>query len=175
MSENRTEQSVLSGGSGLFFTDTGWMTIKRRHKGHGRVELRRYWISDMLDTISNLGRWASLQSLGMVESEQYIDGKTTSETRYFIASIAADAKIFANAVRKHWAIENQLHWVLDVSFREDDARVRRDNASENLGVFRHVAINALRNEKSCKKGIKAKRYKATLQPDYAQKVLNGIF
>lgn len=72
----------------------------------------------MLDTISNPGRWASLQSLGMVESERYIDGKTTSEARYFIVSIAPDAKIFANAVRKHWAIENQLHWVLDVSFRE---------------------------------------------------------
>lgn len=149
--------------------------FEEAHKGHGRVELRRYWISDMLDTIGSPGRWASLQSIGMVESERYIDGKTTSETRYFIASIAPDAKIFANAVRKHWAIENQLHWVLDVSFREDDSRVRRDNASENFGVFRHVAINALRNEKSCKKGIKAKRYKATLQPDYAQKVLNGIF
>ena len=73
------------------------------------------------------------------------------------------------------AIENQLHWVLDVSFREDDSRVRRDNAAENFSVFRHVAINALRNEKSCEKGIKAKRDKAILQPDYAQKVLNGIF
>lgn len=129
----------------------------------------------MLDTISNPGRWASLQSIGMVESERHIDGETTSETRYFIVSIAPDAKIFTNAVRKHWAIENQRHWVLDVSFREDDSRIRRDNASENFGVFRYVAINALHNEKSCKKGIKAKRYKATLQPNYAQKVLNGIF
>jgi hypothetical protein len=62
-----------------------------------------------------------------------------------------------------------LHWVLDVTFREDDSRVRRDNASENLGVFRHVAFNSLRNEKTCKKGIKAKRYKAALQPEYAKK------
>ena len=94
---------------------------------------------------------------------------------FFIVSIAPNAKIFANAVRKHWAIENQLLWVLDVSFREDNPRVRRDNASENFGVFRNVAVNALRHEKSCKKGIKAKRYKATLEPDYAQKVLDGIF
>lgn len=157
------------------FKNVRYDYFEEAHKGHGRVELRRYWISDMLDTISNPGRWASLQGIGMVESEQYIDGKTTSETRYFIVSIAPNAKVFANAVRKHWAIENQLHWVLDVSFREDDSRVRCDNASENFGVFRHVAINALRNEKSCKKGVKAKRYKATLQPDYAQKVLNGIF
>ena len=111
----------------------------------------------------------------MVESERYIDGKTTSEIRYFIRSLTADAKIFANAVRKHWAIENQLHWVLDVSFREDESRVRRDNAPENMAVFRHVVMNALRKEKTCKKGVKAKRFKATLQAEYAQKVLDGIF
>ncbi len=120
-------------------------------------------------------RWSSLCSIGMVEAERYIDGKSTSETRYFISSLTSDAKIFANAVRKHWAIENQLHWVLDVSFREDESRIRRDNAPDNFAVFRHVAINALRNEKTCKKGIKAKRFKAALQSDYAQKVLNGIF
>jgi len=149
--------------------------FEENHKGHGRVEVRRYWISNTLDTISKPERWCSLKNIGMVESERYIDGKTSFETRYFIASIETDAKIFSNAVRKHWAVENQLHWVLDVTFREDDSRVRRDNASENLGVFRHVAINSLRNEKTCKKGIKAKRYKAALQPEYAQKVLDGIF
>ena len=157
------------------FKNVRYDYFEESHKGHGRVELRRYWISDMLDTISNPGRWASLQGIGMVESERYINGKTTSEIRYFIVSIAPDAKIFANAVRKHWAIENQLHWVLDVSFREDESRIRRDNAPDNFAVFRHVAINALRNEKTCKKGIKAKRFKAALQSDYAQKVLNGIF
>ena len=98
-----------------------------------------------------------------------------SYTELRLSSIDADAKIFANAVRKHWSIENQLHWVLDVTFKEDSSRVRRDNASENFGVFRHVAINALRKEKTCKKGVKAKRYKAALQQDYAQKILNGIF
>jgi hypothetical protein len=69
----------------------------------------------------------------------------------------------------------RLSPAIRLTFREDDSRVRRDNASENLGIFRHVAINSLRNEKICKKGIKAKRYKAALQPEYAQKVLNGIF
>lgn len=149
--------------------------FEEAHKGHGRVESRRYWISDMLDSISNPERWSALYSIGMVEAERYIDGKVTSQIRYFISSLTSDAKVFANAVRKHWSIENQLHWVLDVSFREDESRIRRDNAPENFGVFRHVAINALRNEKTCKKGIKAKRFKATLQPDYAQIVLNAIF
>lgn len=149
--------------------------FEENHKGHGRVEVRRYWITGVLETISKPGKWRSLNTIGMVEAERFIDGKTSKETRFFISSIDADAKIFANAVRKHWSIENQLHWVLDVTFKEDDSRVRRDNASENFGVFRHVAINALRKEKTCKKGIKAKRYKAALQQDYAQKVLNGIF
>lgn len=157
------------------FRNVKYDYFEEDHKGHGRVEQRRYWISDMLGSISNPGRWASLCSIGMVESERCIEGKTTSEIRYFISSLTPDAKAFANAVRKHWSIENQLHWVLDVSFREDDSRVRRDNAPENFGIFRHVAINALRNEKTCKKGIKAKRFKATLQSDYAQLVLNGIF
>lgn len=157
------------------FLEVRYDYYEEAHKGHGRVELRRYWISDMLDTISSPERWSSLCSIGMVESERYIDGKVTSEIRYFINSIKPNAIVFANAVRKHWAVENQLHWVLDVSFREDESRIRRDHAPENFGVFRHVAINALRNEKTCEKGIKAKRFKATLQSDYAQKVLNGIF
>lgn len=149
--------------------------FEESHKGHGRVERGRHWITDCLDTISKHERWPSLKSIGMVQAERYIDGKTSIETRYFIASIEPDAKVFANAVRRHWSVENQLHWVLDVSFREDDSRVRRDNAAENLGVFWHIAINSLCNEKTCKKGIKAKRYMAALQPDYAQVVLNGIF
>ncbi|MFY7697868.1 MAG: ISAs1 family transposase, partial [Legionella sp.] len=152
------------------FQDIAHDYFEENHKGHGRVESRRHWITDCLDTISKPERWSSLKSIGMVEAETYIDGKTSIEVRYFIASIEPDAKIFANAVRKHWSVENQLHWV-----REDNSRVRRDNAAENLGVFRHIAINSLRNEKTCKKGIKAKRYKAALQPDYAQVVLNDIF
>ncbi|BCA94963.1 hypothetical protein TUM19329_13240 [Legionella antarctica] len=153
------------------FRDVRYDYFEEAHKGHGRVEQ----IGDMLNTISNPERWSSLCSIGMVESERYIDGKVTSEIRYFINSINPNAMIFANAVRKHWAIENQLHWVLDVSFREDKSRIRRDNEPENFGVFRHAAINGLRNEKICKKGIKAKQFKATLQSEYAQKVLNGIF
>lgn len=149
--------------------------LEEHHKGHGRVETRRYWISDVLDTIGGTERWAGLKSIGMVVSERYIQGKTTKETRYFITTLSSNASIFSGAVRKHWRIENQLHWVLDVSFRENDSRIRRDNASQNMAVVRHIALNALRKEKSCKKGIKAKRYKATLQANYAEKVLTGIF
>lgn len=149
--------------------------FEEAHKGHGRIETRRYWISDCLKTIEKTTKWRDLGCIGMVESERYIDGKTSVERRYFITSLSANAAVFANAVRKHWAIENQLHWVLDVSFREDDSRIRRGNTAENMAVFRHVAINAIRKEKTCKKGVKAKRYKAALHSEYAEEILKSIF
>ena len=144
--------------------------------GHGRIEVRRYWITDVLTSISDLtSQWAGLISVGMTESERHINGKVSKEIRYFICSIDADAKVFGNAVRKHWSIENQLHWVLDVSFNEDLSRVRRSNASENMSVIRHLVLNLLTLEKSCKKGLKAKRFKAALDTDYAEKVFELIY
>lgn len=144
--------------------------------GHGRIEVRRYWITDVLTSINDLtSQWDGLVSVGMAESERHVDGKTSKEIRYFICSIEADAKTFGNAVRKHWSIENQLHWVLDVSFNEDLSRVRRSNAAENMSVIRHLVLNLLKLEKSCKKGLKAKRFKAALDTDYADKVLQLIY
>lgn len=78
-------------------------------------------------------------------------------------------------MRAHWVIENQLHWTLDISFREDESRLRRDNAAANFSVFRHIAMNALRQEKTDKKGMKAKRFRASLEPGYAEKVAAAIF
>jgi len=144
--------------------------------GHGRIEVRRYWITDVLTSINDLtSQWDGLISVGMAESERHIDGKISKEIRYFICSINPDAKIFGNAVRKHWSIENQLHWVLDVSFNEDLSRVRRENAAENMSVIRHLVLNLLKLEKSCKKGLKAKRFKAALDIDYAEKILQLIY
>jgi len=114
-------------------------------------------------------------SVGMAESERHVDGKVSKEIRYFICSIDANAKVFGNAVRKHWSIENQLHWVLDVSFNEDLSRVRRSSAAENMSVIRHLVLNLLKLEKSCKKGLKAKRFKAALDTNYAEKVLQLIY
>ena len=78
-------------------------------------------------------------------------------------------------MRKHWSIENQLHWVLDISFNEDLSRVRRGNVAENMSVLRHLVLNLLREETSFKKGLKAKRFKAALDTDYADKVLQLVF
>lgn len=127
-------------------------------KDHGRIERRRFWISSKLDWFRERDRWAGLTSVGMVEAQRTIDGVTTTETRYFISSLnAADAEKFADAVRKHWGIENSVHWVLDVAFDEDRSRVRKDNGPENMAMLRHIALNLLKAETRAKGGIKTRR------------------
>ena len=145
-------------------------------KGHGRIEQRRYWLTEDLSSLKDLtDQWEGLTSVGMVESTRYIGDKVTKETRYFICSLNESDELFSKAVRRHWSVENELYWVLDVSFREDDSRIRRKNSAENMATARHITLNMLRQEKTCKKGIKAKRFKAALDSDYAEKVLSTIF
>jgi len=141
---------------------------------HGRMEIRRYWITNYLKDIRDTGKWESLKTIGMVESERHLGDKVTHDKRYYINSISPQAKVFSHAVRGHWGIENTLHWTLDMTFREDESRIRRDNAAENLAVLRHIALNTLRNEKTFNKSIKAKRYKATLESDYTDKLIQPL-
>lgn len=107
----------------------------------------------------------------MVESVRTVNGKTSSETRYYISSIINDCQKFGNATRSHWGIENELHWVLDVSFSEDDCRIRKGNASQNFAVVRHIATNLIKREKSVELGVKNKRLKAGWDEDYLEKIL----
>ena len=143
-------------------------------KGHGRVETRRYWITDKVKWIHAREEWKGLKSIGMVESERYVKGKTSCETRYFICSLARDAKKFAQAVRQHWTVENNLHWQLDVTFNEDKLRMRVNNAAQNLGVVRRMVLNVLKLEKS-KTSMKGKRLKASFSTDYLTKLLAILF
>lgn len=138
---------------------------------HGRIETRRYWITDQIDWLEEKEKWAGLRSLGMVESEREIDNKVTRETRYYIASIEPDAQRFGECVRAHWNIENNLHWSLDVSFNEDQCRVRKGHAAENFAVIRHIALNLLKQEKTAKVGIANKRKMAGWNNQYLAKVL----
>ncbi|CCQ53748.1 Transposase [Crocosphaera watsonii WH 0005] len=119
----------------------------------------------------NTDKWAGLQSIGIVESVRRIGDKTTNSTRYYLNSFASDAEKLAMAVRRHWSIENNLHWVLDVAFNEDDCPVHKDNAPENLARLRQVSLNLLSQEKTAKIGVKNKRLKAAWDNKYLAKVL----
>jgi predicted transposase YbfD/YdcC len=141
-------------------------------RGHGRVETRRAWISADLDAELRAAAWPGLQSIGLVEATRTVGAKTAVEQRFYLSSLPPQAGEFAQAVRKHWGIENQLHWTLDVTFREDQSRLRMGYGAENFAVLRHIALNLLRQEPSAK-SLPRKRLACALNPDYLLKVLLG--
>jgi len=149
---------------------------KEINKGHGRIEIRECWATSDEEYLKyieqELGHWEGLQSLIMVTSERRINGESSIENRFYIASLPPDAKHLLHTIRSHWGIENQLHWVLDMSFREDDSRVRQGNATENLAIMRHLCLNLLKKEMTANCGIKAKRKKAGWDMNYLFKVLS---
>jgi predicted transposase YbfD/YdcC len=130
--------------------------------GHGRHEVRKYWIIEDLSTLPKTAQWKNLQSIRMVQREYMIAGESTLETRYFINSIKAEANVFAHAVWSHWGVENSLLWCLDVTFREDDSRIRTGNAPAIMSMIRHMCLNLLQKEPS-KRSIKKIKTKSSLE------------
>lgn len=106
----------------------------------------------------------------MVKAHRIIGGKTQSETRFYLSSLKSHAKHLGGIIRSHWFIENSLHWVLDLAFREDDSRIRKGHSPENFALLRHIALNLLRKEKS-PKGIHAKRLHSGWDNSFLQHVL----
>jgi len=139
-------------------------------KAHGRLETRRYWVSDVLQTLPDVSRWKGLKSIGMVERECLVDDVKSIERRYFIHSIPADAKSFANAVRGHWGVENRLHWRLDVVFGDDASRLRKGNAAAIMTSIRHLCMNLFQQEPSSL-SLAKKRRKAAWNDSYRAKVV----
>ncbi len=131
-------------------------------------------LTDLVEPLDPEGKWAGLVSVGMAEFMRVEkSGKTSLERRYYLSSLSLKAKEIARIIRGHWGIENQLHWVLDVQFNEDDSRIRKDNAPENFAIVRQISLNLLNQEKTVKNGMKNKRKRAGWDDGYLLKVLSS--
>jgi len=147
---------------------------KTANSGHGRIDIRECWSTsnpEYLKLIRNIENWAGLQSIAMIISTRIIGEEQTRYVRYYITTLPSDAERILHVVRRHWAIENELHWVLDVAMDEDHNRVHKDQAPENLAVLRHMALNLLKQEKTAKGGVHAKQLQAAWNNDYLCKIL----
>lgn len=157
------------------FTESFSDFAEQTNKGHGRVETRRCWVCHDIDSLSSVfAKWKGLKSLVVIESERTVSGKTSLEHRLYITSKNSSAKYFLQSIREHWHIENKLHWVLDVAFREDESRLRKGDGAENFSVLRRIALNLLKKEKSEKTGVETKRLRAGWDESYLMKVLSGM-
>lgn len=146
-------------------------------RAHGRAETRRCLaIGDpaYLASIDPDGRWPGLQSVVRIESTRRLGATVTTEPRYYLTSLPADAARLQHVIRSHWEVENRLHWILDVVFHEDLSRVRRDHAPANLAILRHFALNLLRQDRSLRGGIATKRLRAALNDTYLRSLLDRL-
>jgi len=154
------------------FEGTPYLRQIEKVKDHGRQETRRYTLLSCNQHLLSKAKWPGLQSIGMVEVKRTVNYETTRSVRYFVTSLKYNQMAdFMRGVRKHWEIEINLHWSLDVSFADDLNRTRTGYAQENLSIIKRIALNLLKKEKSAKCGITAKRKKAGWDNDYLMKVI----
>ena len=155
------------------FARTKVRRFQTEEKGHGREEIRYYFICPIPEDLPDRYRWPHLRAIGVTISNTQRDGKDCIEIRYYILSKYLAARKFAQAVRGHWGIENSLHWQLDVTFQEDQSRIRKGHADTNFSILRRTALSMLKNESTLKVGIKNKRLTAGWDETYLEKVLFG--
>lgn len=158
------------------FKDAPYDFARTVNKNHGRIEIRKCWVVSDPEYIAYIdpeGNWPGLKSIAVVEGVRKIGDKSSSQIRYFISSLETKADHMLRCIRTHWEVENKLHWNLDVTFREDDSRVRKGHAPENLAVIRKLALNLLRRNKSRKGGAKTKRLICAVDTDFLLEVLNS--
>jgi predicted transposase YbfD/YdcC len=142
-------------------------------KGHGRTECRRCWATSDLSWLEGREEWKDLKSVVMIEAERFVGDALSVETRYYLSSLPNDAPLLNEAARSHWSVENSLHWVLDVTFHEDCSRIKKENAPENFGLLRRLALCLLKKESTSKRSIKGKRLRASWDEGYLLRVLCG--
>ncbi|MDP3683805.1 MAG: ISAs1 family transposase [Ignavibacteria bacterium] len=142
-----------------------------QEKSRGRLETREVWISNQLDWLPQKEQWKDLRSIVCLKNTRVVKDKKTVELRYYISSLQGDAWKIGYAIRSHWSVENQLHWQLDVSYGEDDCKIRKDNGPENFSVIRRATLNLLKEDKKTKAGIKNKRSKAGWDKNYMFSIL----
>ncbi len=164
-------ESCFSEGNKTSFEGLNVDYYETKEVSRNRYEIRCHWTLNISETRIDIEPWSKLNIIGMVESQRTINNQTSVEYRYYIGSIKNDAELFGNTVRRHWGVENNLHWQLDMSFREDESRMRKGHSAENFVVMRHVALNLLKKDKSVKLGIKNKRLKAGWDESYQAKLL----
>ncbi len=152
--------------------DKAYTTYESKEKGHGREETRHYVVIPVPAKILQNHPWAKMRVIGMCSSERTVNGKTSNETRYFIGSKKASARYYGYTLRKHWGIENNLHWQMDVSFAEDANHTVARQAAANLALLRKVALSLLKRHPS-KEGIGNKRQQAGWDMPFLEEVLCG--
>ena len=153
-------------------------SAKTVDSGHGRIEVRQAWTitdSDVIAALRTSEKWPQLDALVKIQAERRLKDEHSIKSRYFIASFQDTAAELLGDARIHWTIENSLHWVLDISFREDDCRLRKEHGAHNFAIIRHIALNLLKQDKQLKVGIKNKRLRAGWDQDYLLSVLRPLF
>jgi len=148
---------------------------KQVEKSHGRIDIRRYRTTDAIDFLDQKEEWNDFKSIGMIESERQIGDQVSMEHQFYLSSLPSDAKTLAKAVRQHWGNENGLHHVLDVTFREDEQRMRLNNSAQNMTLMRRCVVNLLKQETTGKRSIRGKRLKAGFDFPYLKTVLAPTF
>ncbi len=157
------------------FQDAPYDYAKKVNKAHGRIETRECWVTsdpEYINFINPDGSWENLKSLAVIKATRVKDEELSSQIRYFISSVEVGAAQMMSFIRQHWEVENKLHWSLDISFREDDSRVRTGHAPENLALVRKMALNLLRLNKSKKCGAKTKRMLCAVDTNFLLEILN---